>query len=218
MPGRDAHPRLTGAVPSLDELSRAALAGSEPALAQLHARLTPGLIRHFTRKLGAGAGPASDVAEELAHRTWISLWETIRDGKYDPTKARLTTFLYAVSNMIWMRHRRERQRSSPDSAPGLEPASEPENSPDAAAGLAVELERVREILSGRLSTNLTESDRQVLRGIADGKTDRELAEQLGVSASTAHGRKKSALERLSEALRGRGIGENTGRAPPRVDA
>lgn len=218
MPGRDAHLRSTGAAPSLDDLSRAALAGHESALAQLHARLTPGLVRHFTRKLGPGAGPASDEADELAQRTWIALWEAIRDRKYDPSKARLTTFLYAVSHVVWMRHRRDRQRLSPDSGARFEPESDLAASPPSATFLAGELERVRQVLSGSTSTGLTEADRQVLRGIADGRTDRELAEQMGLSASTAHGRKKAALAKLSQVLREREIGEDTGRAPPRVGA
>lgn len=197
--------------PDLDELSRRVVSGDERALAELHARLTPGLERHFARKLGSKS--RDERAEELAQRTWVALWQALRGGRYDPARARLTTFVYAVSQIVWMRWGREQGRvagSMEDwSWLGAEPSGGSLGDPAAAVELGSAIEAVRRAMAGEMS----EADRLVLEGVARGCSDRELAAELRVSPSTAHERKKSALARLARRLGIRGFGEDSGRAP-----
>lgn len=216
MSGSDQSPGPRSGAPSLDELSRAALTGSDQAIAALHARLTPGLTRHFVRKLGAGA-VHSDSADELAQRTWIAFWEALRAGRYDPARARLTTFLYAVAHITWLRDRREAGRTPPPGLASLDHADG--QSPHDAAELAASIDLVRTLIGGRVAgVGLSEDDRATLRAIADGRTDRELAHLLGVSPSTAHARKRAALARLAELLDPHAPNAPAGRAPHPGDA
>jgi len=200
---------------SICALSRAAIGGDSAALARLHARLTPGLSRHFARKLGPGEPRASDEADELTHRTWIAFWEALRDRKYDPAKARLTTFLYAVSHIVWMRRGREVGRAPNDGRAVSDATADRAAGPADAAEIAGTLDLLRGVVAGIEGPDeFSEADRQALRGVAADRTDRELAEEMGVSPSTAHSRKKSALDRLAGFLRKRGHGAEPGRAPP----
>ena len=177
----------------LDELSRLAAGGDEQALARLHARLSPGLHKHFERKVGANA----EAADELVQRTWIALWQALQAGKYDASKARLTTFVYAVSQIVWLRWMRERGADAAVLGEWVGEAGGAE--PGRAAQLAAEVEAVRRALEG---DELTVGGRAVLGGVAAGRTDRELAAEMRVSPSTAHERKRSALEKLARLLKG----------------
>jgi RNA polymerase sigma factor (sigma-70 family) len=204
-------PRLPGADASsrLDDLSQRAVAGDHAALSELHAALTPGLVRHFARKL-AGMRESMTLADELAQSTWVLLWSLLQAGKYDPARARLTTFIYAVGHIAWLRFMRERQRDARRAGPmpeidGLDLASG--DDPAAGVQLAAELQLVRDVLAGA-AEGFGPADQELLRAIAMGQSDRELASQLGVSPSTAHQRKRGILQRLAEWL-----GANEG-APP----
>ncbi len=193
----------------LDDLSQRAVAGDHAALSELHAALTPGLVRHFARKL-AGMRDSMTLADELAQNTWVLLWSLLQAGKYDPARARLTTFIYAVGHIAWLRFMRERQRDVRRAGPmpeidGLDLASG--DDPAAGVQLAAELQMVRDALAGAVD-GFGPADQDLLRAIALGQSDRELASQLGVSPSTAHQRKRGILQRLAEWL-----GANDG-APP----
>lgn len=180
---------------------------------ELHARLAPGLSRHFGRKL-AEVGRDPGDADELAQRAWIAFWEALRERRYDPARARLSTFLYAVAQIVWMRDQRAKGRAGGrewalDAAAGVaEVGAEPAD----AADLAARLDAVRRVLAGA-EGELSEQDRAVLRAIGEGATDREVAARMGISASTAHQRKRTAMERLAGVLRSLGFGDDSGRAP-----
>lgn len=184
----------------------------------LHARLTPGLRRHFERKLGGGpnAGAQSELADELVQRTWILLWESVSKKKYDPAKSRLTTFLYAAASLVLVRYRAgQKWRAKLDEryhaivAPG-----ESSEDPAKALELAQLLDELRRVLSGESGEEMiTAQDRQTLQALSQGRTDRELALEQNVSPSTAHARKQTALERVRAFLRKRGLGQEDGRAP-----
>lgn len=197
----------------LDACSRRALSGDSAALTELHHRLTPGLIRHFKRKLtGGNTGFASgsgidaareDLADELAQLTWITFWRAMEGGKYDPSKARLSTFLYAVAANIWLRHCRSVGRSHREqSVEGIEAFGENDApAPMEEAASAAILELLRSLMtSGEPRAGLSDDDRAVLRSIATGRSDRELASELQVAPSTAHARKKHVLQKVREYL------------------
>lgn len=97
----------------LAELSRAAAAGDHGALAQLHARFSPGLLRLFLKRTRG----RDDLADDLAQRCWTLAWESIRRGKYDPDRASMSTFVYAVANNVWLQHLRKTGRSLEISTP-----------------------------------------------------------------------------------------------------
>jgi RNA polymerase sigma factor (sigma-70 family) len=203
LPTQPDQPRLPGADASsrIDELSRRAVAGDHAALSDLHAALTPGLNRHFARKL-SGVRDSDALADELAQNTWVLLWSLLQAGKYDPTRARLTTFIYAVSHIAWLRFMRERQRDARRAAQmpeidALDLAAG--DDPAASVQLAGELQMVRDALAGAVQ-GFGPADQELLRAIALGQTDRELASQLGVSPSTAHQRKRGILDRLAHWL------------------
>lgn len=186
--------------------------------ATLHARLSPGLQRHFQRKLARQTSTninprhTADRADELTQRTWIAFWEALRKGKYDPAKSGLSTFLYAVSHIVWMRFHRELSRASFTSGFELHESTNAAHPSHAAqdatiAGeLAEQVSAVRSLLSASPGSPpadmepLSVEDRHLLRAISQGRTDRELAAELGTSASTAHARKKAALARLGRVL------------------
>jgi DNA-directed RNA polymerase specialized sigma24 family protein len=212
-----------GAQAELAALTSRLMAGDQSAFARLHDMLAPGLTRHFARKLAGigvddgrgGGGGSGGLAEELAQRTWITFWRALAAGAYDPARARPSTFLYAVAANIWLRHLRERSRRGPVAlAEGADwPLSSAADDPAAALECAAAVELVGRVVGGAESeateadeAAFTEADRQLLRAIADGRTDRELAAELGISPSTAHARKKGVLGRLAGFLAGRGIG------------
>ena len=152
-----------------------------------------------------------ELADELSQLTWITFWKALESGKYDPAKARLSTFLYAVAGNIWLRHRRAAGR--PKHTQGLEGIEELAQS-DAQesseqANFAASLDLLRSLMLGQEPrAGLTEDDRAVLRSIAAGRSDRELASELRVAPSTAHARKRSAIEKVREYLAGKGFGSH----------
>jgi RNA polymerase sigma factor (sigma-70 family) len=220
----------------LEACSKRAIAGDPNALAELDRRLRPGLSRHFARKLAqngpGGAGRREpgfsdrseppEMAQELAQQTFITFWKALEGGKYDPAKARLSTFLYAIAGNIWLRHRRAVGRAAggqvgPDgqqirprrelSLDALEqPLADTGEAAAEALHQATELDIVRRVLAGlEPDSGLDIDERDVLRAIADGKSDRELASTLGVAPSTAHARKRSAMVKLRVFLSKRGF-------------
>lgn len=176
----------------LETLARELLAAADAApLAaaiqeKLHARLAPGLLRHFQRK-----GLALSDAEELAQQTWILFWESLVARRYDPDRARLSTYLYALAHTIHLRSHRGKQATLGAPAESIaDGARDP-------LELAVELDNLHHYLAG---PEITPEERATLRAIAAGRTDRELAADQGISPSTAHQRKKTALARLRALL------------------
>lgn len=241
----------------LDECSRRAAAGDADALARLDQRLRPGLERHFQRKLsqfgfsnsGAQAAggtsesvraPASsksgvsisDTADELAQQTWIVFWKALSEGRYDSSRARLSTYLYAIAANIWLRYVRTATRNlreqsldwiedaAADRGAGREgsdlarggsnaPSGLPGTGSESAAhvlGEAELLDVVRLVVGGdEPAAGLTADEREVLRAIADGRSDRELATALGIAPSTAHVRKRTAMDKLRRFLASKGF-------------
>ncbi len=185
---------------------------SESELNELHDRFAPGLLRHFQRK-ASGVGGArrihGDLADELAQRTWIEFWKALEAGTYDPARSKPSTFLYGVASIIWLRSLRERGRDQrvgelPDGDEWL-PASDADD-PAHAADLAGAIDAIRRLVNGTdLSAPFSDADREILRAVSAERTEREIADQLGVSPSTAHERKRALLGRVADFLRARGI-------------
>lgn len=170
-----------------------------------HRRLDPGLRRFFVSR-----GASREQADDLSQSTWTVVWGAIREGKYDPARGALSTFVYAVALKVWLRERRRAARRPDPSEELAQRLLTHESDASDAAALAELLRRVREYLS---DVRVGEEDRRVLRALSRGSSDRELARELGVAPSTAHGRRASALERLRRALfpdRGPSVAERAG--------
>ena len=146
-----------------------------------------------------------DLADDLAQRTWMNVWRAVSAGKFDPTRAAFSTFVYAVATNVWRQYLRDSTREKnrdlaaaageglrASNPTGLKPVAE---AGDEAAALAEVLDALRKTMSGGDGA-FSEDERWVLRCVADGASDRELAKRLGISASTANDRKQGVFRKL----------------------
>jgi len=201
MPGSTPPPRRTDAL-TLQSLAAAAAAGDDLAFAELHDRLAGGLLRFFARRLG-GRADAATLADELAQQTWVEVWRAMRDQRYDPARAAISTFIYAVGYRVWLQERRRRRLPVP-------PATEPDElferfagAPDGAEfiELCELLDAVRACLAERRGPAALEADeRDLIQRLAAGQSERQIAQELRIAASTVNVRKKAVFAKLRQAL------------------
>jgi DNA-directed RNA polymerase specialized sigma24 family protein len=173
------------------------------AFAQAHGALAAWLRRRLT---DLTANP--DTAEDLCQRTWQAVWEAVSQGRYDARRAAMSTYVYAVSQNVYRRWART-QATAASHAPAIAanaPApADAESDPLADAEIVDELRRT--LRDGAPGLNLEHLG--TLHLIAKGVTDRELARELSVAPSTAHTRKRDALEALRAHLNSRFFPERT---------
>lgn len=169
-------------------------------------------------------GVPEDAADDLIQRVWTAVWEAVRTGRYDPSRAAASTYVHAVAMNIWRqwaereRPRRATGHHSPDGRgtgtahPGP-PSATPEASTLDAMQEAEAIDAVREAVygGGQAGSDLSADDAHILRLLARGAGDRDLAKALGISPSTANARKRRALATLRDMLARRGI--DTGDSP-----
>ncbi|MDX2131769.1 MAG: sigma-70 family RNA polymerase sigma factor [Planctomycetota bacterium] len=205
-PGGSAE-RPRGGSPSDDLASdaRRAAAGDPDAFQRAHDRLAPGLRRLFGTRSRDRA-----LVEDLCQRTWSAAWEACTQGRYDPDRAALSTFVYAIAHHMWLRHLRGASRPGGAPLPDL-PGDDAGSSTDA-AHLSGALQCVREAMDGRAG-DLSEQERWVLRLAGEGATDRTIAERLRISPSTAHQARKSAVAKLRRLLARRGYRDESDERP-----
>lgn len=199
----------------LHALSRAAAGGDHAALARLHERFAPGLLRLFLKRTRG----REDISEDLAQRCWVLVWESIQKGRYDPERATLSTFVYAVANNVWLQHLRKAGRSLEiNVAAEGGPAFSGTNAED--AGNAELIQAVRDAVGSALSgpgaraggaeslaggdAGLTAEERTIVRMMASGISDRGVAAQMGLAPSTVNVKKRGALEKIKRFLAARG--------------
>lgn len=188
---------------SLQHLTARAASGDADAFAALHHRLGGGLFRLFMERTGGKA----ELADDFGQKTWVAVWQALRAGKYDPARAAISTFVYAVGYRVWLQHMRSAGRASAHLGAHAAGMSALALSPDPAAEtrLSEALEAVRGCLKdGTHDSGLTDEERWILRSSSSGVTDRELAQRLGVAASTANVRKKCAFDKLRRYLESKG--------------
>jgi len=193
-------------------LSRAAAVGDHNALSRLHARFAPGLHRLFLKRTRG----REDLSDDLAQRAWTLVWESIQRGRYDPDRATMSTFVYAVANNVWLQHLRKAGRS-------IELNVVPEEGPDFSspheedAGNAELLQALRDAVGGLLvagsgsdvsgkatGAGLSDEERTIVRMTAAGLSDRGVAAQLGLAPSTVNVKKRGAFEKIKRFLAARG--------------
>lgn len=197
MPRRDQSP--SDPANDLRVLSARVAAGDERAFDALHDRLSGGLRAMFLRRVGA----RMDLAEDLVQQTWHLAWGSVRNGRYDPSRAAVSTFIYAVANNVWLQHCRAHGRRSASSEV---PEVVAPDKPEALAQYAELLESVRGCVHGTSTPNqLTPEERRIVLGVAHGESERQLAAELGVAASTINLRKKAAYNKIRDCLAAKGF-------------
>jgi RNA polymerase sigma factor (sigma-70 family) len=188
----------------LRTLASRAQSGDRSAFEQLMHRFDPGLKRLLLRRTGGDAS----LAEELAHETWIGVWQALAAGRYDPAKASISTFIYAVARKRWLQHlRRAGAAASTTNALDDLLAADADAADPAVLLQAAELiEAMRACLhAAGTSNSLSEDERRVIIGLVTGETERSLAAELGVAASTVHARKQLAFNKLQRCMAARGF-------------
>jgi DNA-directed RNA polymerase specialized sigma24 family protein len=141
----------------------------------------------------------------------VALWEALRDGRYDPQRSALTTFLYGVGYKQYLQHAR-RTRSGLRLVSDLDAQAEEmfAQSDDPAEFVRVceRLDAVRAFVNGTAGgLDLSLAEREILSAIAAGESERQLAARLGLAPSTVNARKQLALQKLQDYL------EQSGHAP-----
>lgn len=142
------------------------------------------------------------MVDDLCQQAWAECWKSVRDGRYDPSRAALSTFLYAVASNIWLRHRRKATNSRESATiddRATDPALGPDRDPAKTVAFSELLDAVLRRVTGQ-EGDLTAQERAFLLSVARGASDRDLAAQFQVAPSTAHARKTAALAKLREAL------------------
>lgn len=178
---------------------------SPQAFAQAHSALAAWVRRRLIDLTGD-----PHAAEDLSQRTWQAVWEAVSQGRYDPSRAAISTFVYAVSQNTyrnWARTRATAAHHAQMVAANAPAESDTPADPMADAEVVDELRRV--LRDG--APGLNPQHLRTLHLIARGATDRELATELGVAPSTAHSRKRESLDALRNHLNLRFFSE---RRPP----
>lgn len=194
--------------PTLVQLTARAMAGDESAFADLHRRVGAGVRRLLLKR----SGGREELVDDLCQKTWSSVWVALRQGKYDPSRSAITTFVYAVANNAWLTHLRSfaREQGYIGEGPGVISTEAPgidRETPHDAAHEAEVIDSVRACLRDDGPSGLTEQERIVLRAIGAGETDRGLARRLGVSSSTINIRKHSGYAKIRAYLGSLGLAD-----------
>ena len=179
----------------------------------IHRRYDPGLRRFVAKRAGA-----PELVEELVQQTWTEVWRALCEGRYDPARGAISTFIYAVAYKRWLQHRRV-------AASGPRRVSESdevfarlltESAPDSALHAVELLDALRGCLANDAPPfGLTDTERSAVAVAASDETERNLAARLGVAPSTVHSWKKAALQKIRDCLARKGFAgwqvEQTGR-------
>jgi len=186
------------------QLVEQAQAGDRGAFEQLVRRFDPGLKRILLRRSGGDA----TLADELAQETWVAVWTALSQQRYDPRKAAISTFIYAVAHKRWLQHLR--RRGSRPVLGGLDATlfDVPDDTANPASLMhaAELLDALRDCL--RVSDrplSLSEEERCVVIGLSGDETERTMSAELGLAASTVHARKLSAYKKLRRCLAAKGF-------------
>ena len=201
--------RVGGDSPTLRDLSALAAQGDHDAFEQLHRRVGAGL-RRLLLKRSAGR---EDLVDDLCQKTWTSVWKALSEGKYDPARAAITTFVYAVGNNAWFTHLRSfaRDQGYVNGSPAMLGESHLDSAPHRhipvadAHGQAETIDAVRACLRDGGPGALTDNERAIVRAIAAGESDRALARRLVLSSSTVNIRKHAGYSKIRAYLRSKGL-------------
>jgi RNA polymerase sigma factor (sigma-70 family) len=203
------HGQPDDATDPLLRLANQARRGDRGAFEQLLHRFHPGLKRILLRRSGGQV----ELSEELVQRTWVAVWEALRTGRYDPRRSAISTFIYAVAHKLWLQHLR-RAGSDPPSESVLGSSfsdlSAAAENPAMLLHTAEMLEAMRNCLhASGTPFGLTADERRIVIALSGGASERKLAAELGVAASTVHAHKQTAYRKLRRCLAAKGFSLDT---------
>ena len=186
------------------EIALRAAKGDPEAFAWLHRRYDVGLRRFLGKRTGANR----DRTEELAQQTWAEVWRAMRACRYDPERGAVSTFIYAVAYKRLLQDRRESA-----TRPGVTTDTDEffktlidHTHVEGEAYAAELLDAFRGCLANRQPpNNLAEDERRLLLALAEGRTERDLARDLGIAPSTVHAWKHNAYDKLRRCLKAKGF-------------
>lgn len=190
---------------TLHALAVAAAGGDDEAFEAIHARLAGGLRRFLARR----CGQSPELIEELAQRAWVELWRAMRERRYDPDRAAVTTYLYSLSFKLWMKHSRESRASALEDelldaalSAGVSEVDHPAD--------ALHTSDLLSALAGCLAADngpnaLTALERDIVTALAAGKGERTLADERNIAPSTVHAHKQRALAKIRNCLQAKGF-------------
>jgi len=59
-------------------------------------------------------GGRSELADDFSQKTWVAVWQALIAGKYEPDRAAISTFVYAVGyRVLAPAHAEHRARQRP---------------------------------------------------------------------------------------------------------
>lgn len=164
----------------------------------IHRRYDPGLRRFVAKRAGA-----PELVDEIVQQTWTEVWRALCEGRYDPSRGAISTFIYAVAYKRWLQVRRV-AASGPRFVSESDSVFErllTESSPDNAVHAAELLDALRGCLGNATGPfSLSDQERAAAGVAASEETERTLASRLGVAPSTVHAWKRAALEKLRNCL------------------
>jgi RNA polymerase sigma-70 factor (ECF subfamily) len=179
----------------------AVAAGDADAFASVHDRFDPGLRRLFARRVRGRA----EVVDDLAQQTWSHAWQAICQKKYDPARAAISTFVYAIAKNVWLQFCRRQGRHVNAEVELPVDDAQPVERILAHAEL---LEALRDCLL-TASDTLSTGEREIAIGLARGLSERDLARELSCAPSTLHARKQAAYAKLRRCLAEKGFPAET---------
>lgn len=182
-----------------------AAGGDDRAFERIHRRFGGGLMRFFLIRNGGRV----DLAEELAQKTWVEVWRSLRRQRYDPQRGAISTFTYAIAYKIWLQYCRTSLggKARANAADGyFAKLLEESSAPDDLLNAAELLDALRDCLrQADSATALNDDERLIVLHAARGHSERWLAGELGVAASTINARKKLIYNKLRKCLSAKGF-------------
>ena len=188
---------------SLQELALWAMAGGrERIYEKLYATLIKPMTGYFQKKLGLDRS----TSEHLGHETLTECFQMLRSGRYDPTKAKFITLVYAIARQTAADHFRRlgRNKEVPLSEIGqIDLMSISEEGP--VPLIAEMMEALRECLqTDSTPASLTPVERRIVRARTRGETFEALGRRIDRAPSEAHDRYSAALRKLSRCMANKG--------------
>lgn len=154
------------------------------------------LLRYFAPRVRAylmRGGASQAQVDEVVQEAMLTVWS--QAGRYDATRGNVSTWVYAIARNRWIdRVRKNRRPTCDPDDPAWVPSTAP--APDAAVAVARRRDRVAAVLAVLPSEQAT----IVRQAYFEGKSQRQIAEQMGIPIGTVKSRVRLALARLRDEL------------------
>ncbi|MBI4605167.1 MAG: sigma-70 family RNA polymerase sigma factor [Planctomycetes bacterium] len=190
----------------LQDLAMRALGGEEVAFDGLYRKLKGPLAGYFLRR-HPSAGPGA--AEELAASTLEEALLALRQGKYDPRRARFLTYLFGYARITLLRSVPSGPRETPLSQldrEDLEREAAGGSSAEESLARLEEMEAMRDCLRSEGERySLSPEERALVLRRADGATYEVLARELDRARSAVFDAFQKALAKLRTCMAAKGF-------------